>query len=343
MSSYHRDFKLNGISFFSTKEMVAFSQSISDELTCFLREWFSSDPFICIKTSGSTGAPKNIQLQKTWMIESAVRTASFFELPSKTTALCCLPIDFIAGKMMVVRALTHGWYLDIITPNSFPLKNVCRSYDFAAMIPLQVSNSLDKIHLIQKLIVGGGVISCQLEKSIKKLKSQVFATYGMTETISHIAIKILNGPNQTSSYQVLSNIEIGIDHRNCLIIKAPGISSDIIVTNDIIELISETKFIWKGRFDNIINSGGVKLHPEVLEKKISSKINRRFFVAGIPDNKLGEKLILIIEGHQYPVEYNEIFAGLSKFEIPKQIFFIERFIETKTKKIQRLKTLNLLG
>ena len=156
MSSYHRDFQLNGISFSSSEEMIAYSQSISFELARFLREWFSNDSFVCVQTSGSTGAPKNIQLQKTSMIQSAVATASFFKLPSKTTALCCLPIDFIAGKMMVVRALTQGWCLDITTPSSTPLKKVCHTYDFAAMVPLQLTNSLDKMHLIRKGRVGGG-------------------------------------------------------------------------------------------------------------------------------------------------------------------------------------------
>lgn len=343
MSSYHRDFQLNGISFSSSEEMIAYSQSISFELARFLREWFSNDSFVCVKTSGSTGAPKSIQLQKTSMIQSAVATASFFKLPSKTTALCCLSIDFIAGKMMVVRALTQGWCLDIITPSSTPLKKVCHTYDFAAMVPLQLTNSLDKMHLIRKLIVGGGEVSYQLEKSINKLKTEVFATYGMTETITHIAIKPLNGPNQTSNYQVFPNITIDIDQRNCLVIKAPRISSNIIVTNDIVELISENEFNWKGRFDNVINSGGIKLHPEVLEKNISTKINRRFFVAGIPDKKLEKKLILLIEGGPYPIKYDEVFAELKKFEIPKEIFFIEKFVETETKKIQRSKTLDLLG
>lgn len=342
MSSYHRDFHLNGTSFASSEEMITFSQSISSELTDFLKDWFSNESLIYVKTSGSTGIPKNIHLQKTFMKQSAQATASFFQLPSKTSALCCLPVDFIAGKMMVVRALTQGWHLDIIAPSSTPLKNVCHSYDFAAMVPLQLSNSLEKIHLIRKLIVGGGEVSSQLEESINQIKTEVFATYGMTETITHIAIKPLNGPNQTSYYQVFPNVKIDIDYRNCLVIKAPRISTNTIITNDIVELISETEFIWKGRFDNVINSGGIKLHPEVLEKKIGTKISRRFFVAGIPDKKLEKKLILLVEGDYYPISHDDVFSDFSKFEIPKEIFFIKRFVETKTNKIQRLETLELL-
>ncbi|CAI8430393.1 MAG: 2-succinylbenzoate--CoA ligase [Flavobacterium sp. SCGC AAA160-P02] len=346
MNRFHPNFQLNRISFSSRKELVTFSSTISDSLHILLKEWFSDEEVIRVKTSGSTGKPKNIELKKEYIINSANATGEFFQVKENTKALCCLPLEFIAGKMMVLRALTQGWHLDIIEPSSSPLLEVHQPYDFSAMVPLQLSNSLDKIHLIHKLIVGGGLVSDQLERSLKKTTTQVFATYGMTETITHIAVKPINIDAltpQKSCYQVLPNITIDIDYRSCLIIKAPEVSSEIIVTNDVVELISETEFIWKGRFDNMINSGGVKIYPEVLEKKLSSKINKRFFVSGTPDEKLGEKLILVVEGDKYPLKYEEVFSQLTRFETPKEIFFINRFVETETKKVQRQKTLDLLG
>ncbi len=341
-NKYHINFHLNGKTFSSSEEIIKFSTTISKELCTFFKEWFSNSRFMNVYTSGSTGKPAIIQLQKKHMIQSALSTASFFKLPEKTLALCCLPLGYIAGKMMLVRALTLGWHLDVVKPSSSPLTSLKKVYDFSAMVPLQLSNSLDKMYLIRKLIVGGGVVPYSLEKSIQNITTHVYATYGMTETITHVAVKPLNyvthNPNKTT-YKTLPNVTIDLDSRGCLIINAPTISSEKVVTNDVVEIISETEFIWKGRFDNVINSGGIKLYPEVLEKKISSKITRRFFMAGVPDNKLGEKLLLFIEGKPYNINKKNIFLELSKFEIPKEIIFISQFIETKTGKIQRIKTI----
>ena len=168
----------------------------------------------------------------------------------------------------------------------------------------------------------------------------------MTETVTHIAIRKLNNFSNAkfvleSYYKTVTDVKISQDHRNCLVIDAPKVSSETIITNDVVDVISETKFIWKGRFDNVINSGGVKLHPEEIENKLFSTIHSRFFVAGLFDQILGEKLILLIEGQACKLD-DEIFSQLSKFEIPKDVFFLPRFIETETGKIQRLKTLDLL-
>ena len=346
-NNIHINFQLNGISFSSTEEVILFSASISKELVNFLIEWFSKDDFIIVNTSGSTGKPKKIELKKEFMLNSAIATGKYFNLPNKTTALCCLPIDFIAGKMMLVRALTLGWHLDVVVSNSNPLEFIEKEYNFSAMVPLQVDKSIDRLHLIQKLIIGGGEVSSKLQEKLQEVSTQAFATYGMTETITHIAVQKLNNFSLTevpvaSKYKILPNVQISLDYRNCLVINAPKVSSEIIVTNDVVEITSETEFIWKGRFDNVINSGGIKLHPEVIEKKLASVIQSRFFVAGIPDEKLGEKLILIIEGENNLVISNEVRnlkKVLSKFEIPKEIFFISKFMETTTGKIQRNSTL----
>ena len=351
----HNSFQLNGKSFSSSDEISVFSNTISASVSTFLSNWFSSDDFITVQTSGSTGKPKSIKLKKEFMINSALATGDFFDLKEKTTALLCLSTDFIAGKMMLVRALVLGWKLDVVAPVSNPIENLKKEYDFAAFVPMQLQNSLKNIHKIKTIIVGGGIVSSKLEKQIQNIKTQVFATYGMTETITHIAVKKLNNVSEDelisdSYYRVLPNIKIYRDTRNCLVIDAPKISQEIIITNDVVEIISENEFKWLGRFDNVINSGGIKLHPEIIEEKLSAIIKERYFVAGIRDEILGEKLVLVIESNIISNEKEKSLQqeirklkSLSKFEIPKEIYFVSKFIETETKKIQRSITLDLVN
>lgn len=350
--NFHTNFKLNGFSFTNTNDLLLYAKDFSEEIHHFLQDWFSKKTFVIVQTSGSTGKPKPIQLNKNYMQNSAFATAAFFNLKPKTTALLCLPVQYIAGKMMLVRALTLGWHLDVISSNSNPLETISKTYDFSAMVPLQVEKSLQKPDSIKKLIVGGGVVSNQLQAKLQSLSTEVFATYGMTETITHIAVKKLNNFNNTNSvsnqnefYKTLPNTTIYIDERNCLVIKNPKISNQIVFTNDVVQLISDTKFEWLGRFDNVINSGGVKLHPEKIEEKLAKIIQQRFFVTGISDDKLGEKLILVVEDIASSSTVEKSFYSaiqnlqtLSKFEIPKEIYFTDQFIETETGKIQRKKT-----
>ena len=373
-NNFHKDFRLQGKAFNSVNELLLFSKTISFEVAQFLENWFNEKFFIEVKTSGSTGTPKIIQLQKMHMINSAKATGEFFNLFENTTALLCMSVTFIAGKMMLVRALTLGWQLDIIEPTSSPLNNISKDYDFSAMVPLQVSNSLKNIHKIKKLIVGGGVVSNDLLLKIQSLKTEIFATYGMTETVTHIAIKKLNNfqnfnsfgveksknmiPSQAendvkschaehvsvSHYITLPNIKISTDSRGCLVIDAPKICDKKVITNDLVELISETEFKWLGRYDSIINSGGIKLIPEQIEEKLSKIISERFFITGILDAFLGEKLVLIIEGASNLNLAKKVkqLSSLSKFEKPKEIYFISKFIETPTQKVNRKETLKLL-
>jgi O-succinylbenzoic acid--CoA ligase len=352
---FHTQFELQGQSFSSAEGLIAFSKELSAEVSLFLKEWFNEKLYVEVKTSGSTGTPKVIQLPKKQMINSALATGDFFNLPEKTTALLCMSANFIAGKMMLVRALTLGWQLDIVEPSSNPLKNIDKKYDFSAMVPLQLNNSLNEIYKIKKLIIGGGAVSKELISKLQGIKNEVFATYGMTETITHIAIKKLNNYQvenvEASHYKTLPNVLISTDKRGCLVINAPKISYEIVITNDLVELISETEFKWLGRFDTVINSGGIKLIPEQIEEKLSEIINQRFFVAGIPDIVLGEKLILIIEFKSLKVEslkvelFNRIkqLKQLNKYEIPKEIFVLDHFIVTETNKINRPKTLDLIA
>jgi len=349
-SRLHKNFKLNGRSFTSKKEILTFSKSNLPAVYSFLSDWFDDERFVSVQTSGSTGKPKIIQLKKEYMVNSAVATGRFFNLSEGTAVLLCLSPDYIAGRMMLVRALVLGWCIDIVEPSAHPLKGVAEEYDFCAMVPLQLENSLKKIHRIKKIIVGGAPVSKVLLEKLQNLSTEIFATYGMTETITHIAIKPLNGFSSSaefisgSSYKTLPHINISKDIRNCLIINAPKISDAPIITNDIVELISEIEFNWLGRFDSIINSGGVKLIPEQIENKLSALIDLRFFVAGIPDEKLGEKMVLVIEGVIQGNLKSQIsnLKSIGKYEIPKEIYGVSQFKETENGKMDRNKTIKAL-
>jgi O-succinylbenzoic acid--CoA ligase len=345
-NKFHINFKLNAIAFSSVEELLVYAKTLSSSTNQFIQDWFSINDFIEVNTSGSTGKPKKIQLKKEFMINSALATGTFFDLPEKTTALLCMPVEYIAGKMMLVRAFVLGWHLDIVAPSLNPLKALEKKYDFSAMVPMQLQNSLPKINNVKQLIVGGGIVSRELEEKIQGCTTSIFATFGMTETITHIAVKKLNNFEKSkfklvSNYKILPNISITQDERDCLVIHAPKLSKEKIFTNDVVALLSEKEFKWFGRFDNVINSGGIKLHPELIEKKLATIISQRFFVSGIPDEVLGAQLILVIEGKSSKINFMQA-NKLSKYEVPKKIFFVERFFETETKKVQRKKTLSLI-
>ncbi|ELY2011005.1 O-succinylbenzoic acid--CoA ligase [Flavobacterium psychrophilum] len=332
----HNKFKLNGFHF--TKEelcIAAFSyikEGLAHEkpLGSFILDWFDEKTYLEIMTSGTTGIPKIIRIEKQAMINSALATGDFFELKLGDKALNCLPVKYIAGKMMFVRALILGLDLDFVAPSSAPMVGNKNNYDFVAMVPLQVENSLMQLHQIKTLIIGGAKINIDLEKKLIQSKCNAFETYSMTETVTHIAAKRVG----EKAFLVLPNISIWQDNRNCLVISAPNLSKKNIVTNDIVELVSEHQFIWLGREDNVINSGGIKLFPEQIEAKLLGKITNRFFVAGIASEEFGEQLLLFIEGNPYEIEPS-IFNDLDKFEKPKQIKFIPSFAETETGKIKR--------
>lgn len=342
--NFHNSFQLNGKSFSNENELLIFSKTINDSVYQFLLDWFSTEDFVVVQTSGSTGKPKPIRLKKEFMVNSAKATGTFFGLKENTTALLCLSTDYIAGKMMLVRALTLGWSIDVLAPTS--KVEIIKEYDFSAMVPLQLRSSLGDIDKIKKLIVGGGVVANDLIEAIQNKSTEIYATYGMTETITHIAVKKLNNiisnDSEKPHYKTLPNVQLSQDNRDCLVIDAPKVAEEKIITNDVIRLISDTEFEWLGRYDNVINSGGVKLHPEKIEEKLSKIISNRFFVIGVPDKRLGEKLVLVVEGKEYNIILNEA-KELTKYETPKEVYFVDQFIETETKKIQRKKTLDLVS
>ena len=227
------------------------------------------------------------------MVNSSIATGNYFGLQPGDTALDCLPSHFIAGKMMLVRAMILGLEIDCVEPVSLPVFDYDKPYDFCAMIPLQLSKSLDYSPNIKTIIVGGAEVSKQLRSKIAKCKSQVFETYGMTETVTHVAVKPLKSkadPEVSSTFKALPNVKFSQDHRQCLVIKATRLLKGELVTNDIVDLISDSEFKWLGRYDNVINSGGIKLFPEQIEEKLQEVFKERFIIASEQDGTLGEKI-----------------------------------------------------
>jgi len=338
----HNRFKLNGyhitleemfhVAYCFIKEGEPFEQHVGN----FLLDWFDEKSYIELSTSGTTGTPKVIKIEKQAMLDSALATGDFFDLNPGDTMLHCLPTNYVAGKMMFVRSFILGLDMKFVEPNSDPLKNIDEEFDFCAMVPLQAKNSLEKLKAkkIKKLIIGGVKVYKALEQELVKLPMDIYETYGMTETITHIAAKKI-GEN---AFTVLPNVKVSIDDRHCLVIDAKNISKDKIVTNDIVNLISDTQFSWEGRIDNVINSGGVKLMPERIEDKLSTLIPRRYFVSGQADETLGQKVVLYVEGEPMVIE-ESVFAVLDKFEKPKEVVFIPKFNETATGKIMRTESI----
>ena len=352
----HDHFKLNGIpfSFEALKEMansfIIKGEFFEKETGSFLSDWLDDNDFIQAKTSGSTGKPKTIRLSKEAMVNSAIATGAFFKLKPGNTALLCLPATYIAGKMMLVRALILGLELDTVKPSTTPVFSTTKHYDFCAMIPAQVEHTLDKLETIETLIVGGAPINQTLKEKITPLKTKVYETYGMTETITHIAVKQLNNINKDEKchaeiveaflFQTLPNITISQNKKGCLVIDAPQLIATQITTNDLVKLHSKTSFQWLGRVDNVINSGGVKLFPEQIEAKLQSKIESRFFIASIEDKTFGEQVVLVIEAEHNTLN-SSVFEDLNTLETPKKVYTISSFIETTSGKINRKKTLAL--
>ena len=337
---FHPDFKLNDTSFLGISDLLIFAKKQDVYLNDFLIQWFNNELFITVQTSGSTGKPKKIKLAKKAMVYSALATGNYFNLNEKTSAFLCLSTKYIAGKMMLVRAMVLGWHLDILETNTKPLANTKKNYDFGAMVPLQVHHSIADLDHTKQLIIGGGAIDNNLFKKIIGLKTDCYATYGMTETITHIAVKKI--ALNVDYYTVLPQITIAKDARDCLVIQAPHLTQEPVITNDLVQLKGKNQFKWLGRFDTIINSGGVKIIPEAVEAKLAALISQRFFISSIPDALLENKVILIIEGSPYPLDLKELADYLSQYEIPKNIYFTPKFVVTDTKKIQRQKTLDLI-
>lgn len=322
------------------------------KICAFLKLWFSEQKSMEVQTSGSTGTPKVFEIEKSRMKNSAKMTCDFLSLEEGQSALVCLPIEYISGKMMVVRALERKLNLQVSNPSLKPLEQVQNTIDFCAMTPLQVEHSLDKIHLIKNLIIGGASVSETLKSKIKNsldernAVTRVFETYGMSETLSHIALKSIY-PKEENYFTTLNDVVISQDERGCLCIFAPKLNPELLKTNDLVEINNEKQFKYLGRIDNIINSGGAKIYPEELENFIKQYIPNEAVFIGEDDEQLGQKLVLVIEksNSNNEDELREKISNLNfkkKFQKPKEIIFIEKIPLTPNGKVNRLGLKELL-
>ncbi|MEN8928471.1 MAG: AMP-binding protein [Flavobacteriales bacterium] len=345
-----KDFKhitLNGKSF-SKEEILEIANSGDshlDKVLNFLKYWFDASSEITVQTSGSTGEPKQLAIPKQSFIESAKNTCEFLNLNAKTKALLCIPVKYIGGKMMVIRALFSGYNLIIQEPSANPLINLKEKIDFIAITTYQAyhisAEKAKQLENIKNVIIGGGKLDSLVAEILMKHSNNIYSTFGMTETVSHIGLKKINGNDKSENFTVFHAYKISKSEENCLIIEAPTLSESIIYTNDIVELISENEFKWLGRKDNIINSGGIKINPEEIEEILSPFLPRiEFIVTSLPDEKLGNKLILKVKkskSSELGLMLDSINTVLPKHKTIKEIVFTEDFDYTETGKIIRRK------
>ncbi len=311
----------------------------------FLRIWNDDSKTISIHTSGSTGIPKEILLNKTAMESSAIATGRYFRFKEGQKNILALSANYIAGIMQIVRSAVFDMQLIVAPVSSNPLKHLKDlSYDFAAFVPFQVQeiladrNSQKIYESISNVIIGGAPINNDLFNKISNLTNKSYATFGMTETVSHVALKEIKMNNVL--YEALPNISFDVSQKKCLIVSAPNLLDTPIHTNDMIRLENQYSFEWLGRADFTINSGGIKIQPEVVERKIERLIDRVFYISKIHDELLGEMVVLLIEGHPFELKRMtslkaELKKILGKYEMPKQILFQPTFKRTITGKIIR--------
>jgi o-succinylbenzoate---CoA ligase len=321
----------------------------------FSLAWLNGQEVFVLHTSGSTGQPKPISLKRRQMEASARLTGQAMQLPSGSRALVCLNVDYIAGIMMLVRGLVLDWELTIVEPAGNPLYNVAEEsqFDFIAMVPLQLQACLQeastrkRIDGFGKILLGGAPVSLTLENEIKKLGIPVYLSYGMTETVSHIALRRLNGTSPQENFQVLDGLRIGTDHRQCLHVMGAVTDFKLIQTNDVVEITGPDSFIWLGRNDSIINSGGLKIQLNKIDQKLGEVFldmgsSANYYSWFEKDERLGQKLVLFVEGKGVEMDVHQLLerlrAKVKPFEIPKAVYFVTEFLKTPTDKIDKAAT-----
>ena len=308
----------------------------------FLAEWNNDSDYVHVQTSGSTGAPKPMLVEKRRMLNSARITCDFLGLREGDTALLCMSLDYIAGKMMVVRALERRLLLITVAPSGHPLADLSpqlSALSFAAMVPMQVYNALqvpaecERLKQIRHLIIGGGAIDDALAAALKSFPHHVWSTYGMTETLSHIALRKLNGPDASDYYTPFPSVKVSLNDESCLVINAPEVCSERLVTNDIAEL-SEGRFRILGRKDNVICSGGIKIQTEQVERQLRPYLSQPYLITKRPDEKFGEVVVLLTEG---PVDEAHAVCEriLPKYFQPKAYLHVDKIPLTETGKPAR--------
>lgn len=310
----------------------------------FIAEWRNSSPTVTVKTSGSTGAPKPMEAEKCRMAASARITCRFLGLREGDTALLCLPMDYIAGKMMVVRALTCGLQLVSVAPSSHPLADLDTAPAFAAMTPMQVWETLRNererslFERIKNVIIGGGAISSPLAAGLRQMPEAVWSTYGMTETLSHIALRRLSGCGASEWYTPFEGVGLSLDARGCLVIDAPAVCATTLTTNDMAELRKSdgvTRFRITGRADNVICSGGIKIQAEEVERLLEGRINVPYVITWRADERLGQAVALVMEAGDVEAARKTCDEILPRYWRPKTIESVTRLPRTETGKLKR--------
>ncbi len=321
------------------------------EVLAFISLFLDPDGTTIIqKSSGSTGDPKTFRLSREAMILSAKRTLRFFNLKRGDKALLALPVHYIAGKMMVVRALVGGLDLLLAEPSSRPLQDLHTSIAFTAMVPLQIEDSLnhsDPLERISILLIGGGELHPASREKLSHMPvPEVYESFGMTETYTHFALRRINGTDPDSCFRLLEGVRVNLDQRACLEVEVSGITSGTLLTNDLVEISTKGDgFTWLGRFDNIINTGGIKIIPEILEEQIGNILGKECLVLAEADRKLGNRLVLMVEFQGDP-PLNEwmdrLRPALSNYELPRRIIAVQNLPRNTSMKPDRTSALKLL-
>ncbi|MBQ6916223.1 MAG: AMP-binding protein [Prevotella sp.] len=320
----------------------------------FIDEWNNDSAYVEVKTSGSTGEPKRMLVEKRRMLNSARITCDFLGLKPGDTALLCMSTDYIAGKMMVVRSIERGLKLIEVEPCGHPLDikhltlNIKHSqfsifnfqFDFAAMVPMQVYNSLqvpeekERLMAIRHLIIGGGAIDEAMEAELRTFPHAVWSTYGMTETLSHIALRRISGPEASEWYMPFPTVKLSTTDEGCLVIDAPEVCAQTLTTNDIVELKSDGRFRIRGRKDNVICSGGIKIQIEEVEQILKKYMRVPYIISKRKDEKFGEIVVLLTEGDT--AEAQTICEQvLPKYHQPKVYLHVNQIPLTETGKPAR--------
>ena len=341
----------------------------------FLSEWNNDSDRVLVHTSGSTGKPKPMMVEKKRMLNSARITCDFLGLKPGDSALLCMSLDYIAGKMVVVRSIERHLHLISVSPSGHPLKDinlkdangkdVNGEITFAAMVPMQVYNTLqvpeerERLTHIRHLIIGGGAIDASLEKELRSLPGNIaiWSTYGMTETLSHIALRRINGAETSEWYQPFDSVKISQTEEGCLVIDAPLVCAETLVTNDIVEIesyiynkVEKTRFRIKGRKDNVICSGGIKIQIEEVEALLKPHLEKPFMLAKKKDEKFGEIAVLLTEDEdlkKVEATIRRLLSGKSddsnksseskshKYWIPREYLHVDHLPLTETGKPKR--------
>ena len=313
----------------------------------FIDEWNNDSAYVEVKTSGSTGEPKRMLVEKRRMLNSARITCDFLGLKPGDTALLCMSTDYIAGKMMVVRSIERRLKLIEVPPSGHPLDNgpwsmVNGQLSFAAMVPMQVYNSLqvpaekERLMAIRHLIIGGGAIDEAMEAELRSFPNAVWSTYGMTETLSHIALRRISGPEASEWYTPFPTVKLSTNDEGCLVIDAPEVCAQTLVTNDIVELKPDARFRIRGRKDNVICSGGIKIQIEEVEQALKKYVRVPYIISKRKDPKFGEIVVLLTEGDTAQVQ-TICQQVLPKYHQPKLYLKIDKIPLTETGKPARKK------